>query len=70
MLVISGYLQKQTFIDIWEGVSKQTVPIDFKMQTWPKGELLNYKPHLLHQDDFYVNILDIFWGGLACREPA
>lgn len=70
MLVISGYLQKQAFIDIWGGMSKQTVPTDFKMRTGPKGELLNYKPHLLHRDDFYVNIVDIFGGGLTCREPA
>ena len=35
MLVINGYLQRQTFIDIWEDMSKQTVPIDFKMQTGP-----------------------------------
>ena len=35
MLVINVYLQRQTFIDIWEGMSKQTVPIDFKMQIGP-----------------------------------
>lgn len=59
----------QTSIDIWEGVYKQTVPIDFKMQKGP-SELLNYKAHLLHQDEFHVNILGIFCRGLTCSKPA
>lgn len=56
----------QTFIDIWEGLYKQTVPIDFKMQ---KGPGANY--WIIKLTSFIkMNFMCTFWASSAEAWPA
>lgn len=71
MLVIEvAIYRSRPSLTFGEACLSRQFQLTSKCELDPKTGIADYKPHLLHRDDFYVNIVDIFGGGLTCREPA